>query len=132
MIRNFLTRSPLWYAWHPHRLVLDLIKEVEAVIERGHNGFSYTDLKAADLYLATIIPQMLRHLDRHTFGVPEEFWDGEDTTRWHQFLLSSAEAFEDYRQMAERDSTYPAFWSLGPAVRERIEELFRHFHQLGD
>ena len=90
---SFILASWKWYLIRPHEFFMDLFKEVRDFFVRGWRGYSDSDCWGTDWYLARIVPEMLKQMQKDMHGYPADFVTlGESTPELDK------KAFEEWRK----------------------------------
>ena len=113
-LKKFLPPAPtnnthfrLGYRWeyyltHPWTWAHDVYRETGDFVHRGLYGYARSDIWDLDDYLASWLPDALRHMAENNHGCANELFDnstnGDECYKWRVILLEMAEGFEAHRQ----------------------------------
>ena len=136
MHRVFAYR-PSYYLFRPWEAVQEVwdftIGGALAFYRRGRHGWAHRDTWNADIYLARVISEMLRHLAETSHGYPTAFAerDGDLTEetgheQWQRYLYTLAADFEAYVQLQDSMDKYN-----DAKYRECIDKMRRLFDYYG-
>ena len=120
-----------WYNWaanfpHPHRYFIHLNLPGKWFIQRGVRGYSDQDVWSIDMFLASIMPKMLRQLrGRIVHSTPL----GLGMKQWHKKLTKMADTFEIAKKIQKN---YKKHKKLRWQFEQGMQDFAFHFFDLWD
>ena len=136
IVPRFMTRyAPPWGSWNyaaylyrPHKYVQDLLCKIKWFLQRGARGYADCDAWSLDHYLASWMPEALRHLEENKLGHPI----GMTKKGWQTRLRIMREGFEAARAILEMPADAKQYRRLERRMHRGLRMLQTHYLSLWD
>lgn len=120
MITHYLVLEVRYNLRHPIRFLLDLFREIRAVIIRGLYGWHKSDLWSMDLYLLDILPEMLDCFAKNLNSYPSNI-----TFKLHKKEIESiSKSFKNVSILREKMNSSEKADKLFKDTWDRLGSIF--------